>query len=283
MTRVRNLDLQIERNDDEDPSNPQKAKRLFPNLTRYPFTTAATLLLLGFAVSSQSIWQPLDVSWREWLGFAPTNLLDFQWQRLLTSLFLTAGSWKFLASLVMLTVCVGLAECCYGTLATMKLFLTTHLLVLITISVIVVLLATCISSPAFLALAKGRDIGPSAGYYGCLGALLLSLPSTTKRVVFLFVWSILLVRLAVSMTNLPEDAAVVSADIAHLLALPLGGFLTWCGYMTPSDASHPRSVAHSNQSPPNAETGISETGISETGGTENARAEDSSAGGKNKR
>lgn len=232
------------------PSIRKIAKRLFSNLPRYRFTTAATVMLLGFAFSSQSIWQPLHEAWRDWLGFAPTNLLNFQWQRLLTSLLLTAGGWKFAASLVMLIVCVGLAERRYGTLATMKLFLTTHLLVLITISAIVLVVTTFISSPSLLALAKGRDIGPSAGYYGCLGALLLSLPSKGKQVGFLCVLSILLIRLAYSTTHLPEDAAVVSADIAHLLALPLGSFLAWCGYVKPFEAYRNRSSQNASTDSP---------------------------------
>ncbi|HBV64494.1 MAG TPA: hypothetical protein DEF45_15905 [Rhodopirellula sp.] len=201
------------------------------------------------------MWQPLDETWRNWLGFAPTHLLDFQWQRLLTSLLLTAGGWKFAASMVMLTVCVGLAERCYGTLATIKLFLTTHLLVLITISIIVIVLTTFISSASLLALAEGRDVGPSAGYYGCLGGLLLSLPSRGKHLGFLFVLSILLIRLALSTTHLPENAAVVSADLAHLLAVPLGGCLSRCGYVKPLKASRNQSSQNtSTHSPTIGET-----------------------------
>jgi len=198
------------------------------------------VVLLGFALCSESYWQPLDETWRAWVGFAPTNLLDFQWQRLLTSLLLTAGGWKFAASLVMLTVCVGLTERCYGTLATIKLFLTSHVLVLIMISVTVLVLATNVSSPSILALTKGRDIGPSAGYYGCLGAILMSSQSLGKRLCILSVLSILVVRLTISTAGLPEDAAVVSADIAHLLALPLGGFLAWCGYVSPLPDTQPQ-------------------------------------------
>ncbi|MDB4664654.1 rhomboid family intramembrane serine protease [bacterium] len=210
------------------------------SLHRYRFTTAATVVLLGFALCSESSWQPLDETWRDWIGFAPTNLLDFQWQRLLTSLLLTAGGWRFAASLVMLAACVGLTERCYGTPATIKLFLTSHLLVLITISVTVLVLATNVSSPSILALAKGRDIGPSAGYYGCLGAILMSSQSLGKRLCILCVLSILLVRLTISTAGLPEDASVVSADIAHLLALPLGGFLAWCGYVSPLPDTQPQ-------------------------------------------
>ncbi len=200
-------------------------------------------MLLAFALWSESFWQPLDETWRDWLGFAPINLLDFQWQRLLTSSLLTAGGWKSPASFVMLAVCVGLTERCYGTPATMKLFLTSHVLVLIMISVTVLVLATNAPSPSILALAKEHDIGPSAGYYGCLGAILMSWRSFAKRACVLCVFAILLFRLNISTACLPEEAAVVSADIAHLLAFPLGGLLAWCGYIAslPQAATAPNS------------------------------------------
>lgn len=179
----------------------------------------------------------MDDTWRDWLGFAPTNLLDFKWQRFLTSSLLTAGGWKFMASILMLTLCAGMTERLYGTFATMKLFLTCHLTVLAALSVALLLVATFNSSPSILALTNAHDVGPSAGYYGCLGAILMWLPLISRRSVFLCVLSILLIRLIISVGHLPEGATVVSADVAHLLALPLGASLTWLGYIVPCTKS----------------------------------------------
>jgi membrane associated rhomboid family serine protease len=211
----------------------KRSKHLSPHVQRYRFTIAATALLLGFAIASDSCWHALDDTWRDWLGFAPTNLLDFKWQRFLTSLLLTAGGWKFMASILMLILCAGMTERLYGTFATMKLFLTCHLTVLAGLSVALLLVATFNSSPSILALTNGHDVGPSAGYYGCLGAILMWLPLLRRRSAFLCVLSILLIRLIISVGHLPEGATVVSADVAHLLALPLGASLTWLGYIVP--------------------------------------------------
>ncbi len=159
------------------------------------------------------------------------NLRDLQWQRYLTSLWLTAGGWQFVASIAMLTLCVGMTERLCGSFAAMKLFLSCHVSVLTTMSVVIVLLASIDSSPSLLALANGHDVGPSAGYYGCLGAILVLLPSLSGRPIFLCVFAVLLIRLIISVGHLPEDATSVSADLAHLLALPLGASLTRLGYV----------------------------------------------------
>jgi membrane associated rhomboid family serine protease len=189
--------------------------------------------LTVFAVLSDSYWQSLTPQWRDRLGFAPTNFLDFQWQRLLSSLLLTAGGWKFPASLLMLGACLAMAEHRLGTLATIKLFLTSHVTVLLILSVVILMLAHGVGTPSVMALANSRDIGPSAGYYGCLGAILMLFSGRWGVFGFSCVQSILLVRLVVSVSHLPDSASIVSADAAHLLALPLGVLLAWCGYVRP--------------------------------------------------
>ena len=211
----------------------RRAESLYSTIARYRFTLAAVIGLTVFAVLSDSYWQVLTSQWCNWLGFSATNLLDLQWYRLLSSLPLTAGGWKFPASLLMLGACVGIAEHRYGTVATIKLFLTSHVTVLLVLSVALLVLERGVDSPSVLALVKGRDIGPSAGYYGCLGAILMLLAGFPRGTSFVFVLSILLVRLMVSVSDLPDAANVVSADAAHLFALPLGGLLAWCGYVRP--------------------------------------------------
>ena len=138
-----------------------------------------------------------------------------------------------MASILMLILCTFMTERLYGTFATMKVFLTCHLTVLAALSVALLLLTTFNSSPSTLALTNGHDVGPSAGYYGCLGAILMWLPLLRRRSAFLCVLSILLIRLIISVRHLPEGATVVSADVAHLLALPLGASLTRLGYIVP--------------------------------------------------
>ena len=207
--------------------------------SKYGFTILSLVALAAFAIASDSYWNPLSDEWRQWLGFAPKNLLDFQWQRLFTSLILTAGEWKFIASFVMFGFCVGSVERVYGTWRTLRLFLTSHLTVLLTLSAVILVAALAFQSDWATRLATTRDIGPSAGYYGCLGAVLTRWPSRISLPSFALIGAILVVRLSVSASQMPDDPSVFSADAAHLLALPLGVMLAVGGYVQPKDALSP--------------------------------------------
>lgn len=200
-------------------------------LIRFKFTLVALVTLIGFAIASDSYWHPLPELWRQWLGYAPMNLLDLQWHRLLTSLTLTAGEWKFIASAVMLAFTVGIAESRYGTWQTAKLFFTSHLAVLVSLSLLVLVGARHFHWDLAVQLVESRDVGPSAGYYGCLGAVLTMLPRKAAVASMVGITFILVARLIVSLGRLPDDPSVVSADMAHLVALPLGSRLANRGYV----------------------------------------------------
>ena len=80
-------------------------------------------------------------------------------------------------------------------------------------------------------LANTYDVGPSAGYYGCLGGA-IALYFNRQQLSFLAAGIVILAgRLCLSASGLAEDPSVVSADIAHLIALPLGWFATQRGYL----------------------------------------------------
>ncbi|MGI9472927.1 MAG: rhomboid family intramembrane serine protease [Rubripirellula sp.] len=201
------------------------------SLSRFKFTLCASITLIVVAVASDSYWRPLPKAWREALGFAPTNLLDLQWHRLLTSLLLTAGEWKFLASALMLAFSLGIAEARFGTWQTVKLFFTSHLAVLVALSLLVLGVSVSLQTDWAIQLSESRDIGPSAGYYGCLGAILALLSKSARVPIFIGIETVLAARLMYSIGRLPEDPSVVSADIAHLVAFPLGMCLASWGFV----------------------------------------------------
>jgi len=71
-------------------------------------------------------------------------------------------------------------------------------------------------------LAKARDVGPSAGYFGCLGLALAALPRPARGRVLAAVLVLLAARFAGSFIRVPDGGRQISADSAHLVALPLG-------------------------------------------------------------
>ena len=70
-----------------------------------------------------------------------------------------------------------------------------------------------------------RDVGPSAGYLGCLGLWCAALPRTKSRVAVLAV-----VGVVFATTQLPGPVGIsveakASADLAHLIAVPAGWWI----------------------------------------------------------
>ena len=198
---------------------------------RYAFTIFALVCLTGFAVVSDSCLRPLADDWRQSLGFAPISLVELQFYRVLTCLFLTAGAGSFFSSLAMLGFAVGMVESMVGTAQTIKLFLSAHIVVLLMLSILIVLPACHIGVDAGRVLAGTYDVGPSAGYYGCLGGV-IALRFKQKQSILLAVGIVVLAaRLSFSAAQFADNPSVVSADIAHLIALPLGWLATHWGFI----------------------------------------------------
>jgi hypothetical protein len=116
----------------------------------------------------------------------------------------------------------------YGSLRASIAFWGTHL---ITLALSWILLAPlklagdATGSLLFLA----RDVGPSAGFVGCLGYLLSGLKGNARSLALAFgvIW--LVGVLAVNLGTVASAPAEVSAAMSHLLALPVGfvlGLLT---------------------------------------------------------
>jgi hypothetical protein len=66
-----------------------------------------------------------------------------------------------------------------------------------------------------------RDVGPSAGYYGCLGFALANTSSRRATTVG-GVALLLILRLASSGYHLPNAGHILAADLAHVVAFPIG-------------------------------------------------------------
>jgi hypothetical protein len=104
-------------------------------------------------------------------------------------------------------------------------FVGTHLATLLLMSVGIATLFAMIETHRGSLLWEVKDVGPSAGYYGCLGLAIAGLSPGLRLSVFAAIMVVLMSRLAWSPFHLPENGHVMSADIAHLIAFPLGALL----------------------------------------------------------
>lgn len=192
---------------------------------RFPFTLAILLSVGVVAAITGTHWDRLHPELLHGFGFAPRHLPEFEWFRLITSALMTDGGIVLYVALVILVLGVGWAERMYGSWRTALVFWGVHFVTLLTVSL-------AIAFPLhFLDVAHGsflvhtRDVGPSAGYYGCLGLACTTLPRRVRAAVIAAVTLVLVARLVWSWGGVLTPKSTLSADAAHLLAFPLGVFL----------------------------------------------------------
>ena len=191
-------------------------------LRRFPFTLLMLVVLGVTAVFTNTHLSTLTKGWLERLGYAPRDLWLFNWERLITSALVTFGQRVFWLAMGMITLAVGAAEWLTGTKRTAVTFWGIHLTTLLSESLLIALPLHLSGSAIGTALILARDVGPSAGYFGCLGLASRRLPRP---------WSWLsgtavLVALIIALFQAPRvgqgTAVKLAADLAHLIAFPLG-------------------------------------------------------------
>ena len=165
----------------------------------------------------------LEPELRRAYGSSLETTLNGKLLRLFSSLFLTAGGWRFYASVGMLAGSVGWVEWKCGTWRTTVVFFGVHLATLVFIYFLCILPLSTMKIAFAESLVDVRDVGPSAGYYGCLGFALARATLWWKWPVGLIIYGVLVIRLTMSVLSLDEPHLVMG-DVAHLVALPLGVF-----------------------------------------------------------
>jgi len=191
-------------------------------LRRIPFT----LLMLGglglTALLTNTYFEQITFHWLNLTGFAPNDLWYWRMERMFTSALVTSGGRVFWQALFFVASTVGTAEWLTGSKRTAATFWGVHLLTLILLSLIISLAIYQLRDIGLEASEIARDVGPSAGYFACLGLI----SARMKRPWHWVSGGILLVIFIVVFLLPPgagENAEVkFSADLAHLLAFSLG-------------------------------------------------------------
>jgi membrane associated rhomboid family serine protease len=200
---------------------------LFRLAARLPFTI---LLLLGLTVAgwwTNSHLGPLEATHRQWFGSSLQKMLDGEFLHVFTSLFLTAGGWHFAATVLMSAACVGWSERVHGTLRTVLVFFGVHVITLAVVNFVCLLPLASFKLAFAEALLDSSDVGPSAGYYGCLGFALATTRRNFKWSLGVPVFGILTARLILSSLAVNEAPHFVIGDVTHLIAFPLGLMAQW--------------------------------------------------------
>jgi hypothetical protein len=181
------------------------------------------------ALITNTYFQVITHHWLNRTGFAPNDLWYWNLGRLFSSAFVTSGGIVFWEALLMVAGVVGLAEWMTGWRRTAATFWGVHLLALVLLSLIVSLSVHQLSRFGLEGAEIERDVGPSAGYFACLGLV----SSRLKRPWHWVSGGILLAFFVIALLTpaAAGDNAKIkfSADLAHLLAFPLGWLSTMVG------------------------------------------------------
>lgn len=122
----------------------------------------------------------------------------------------------------MLAVCMGAVEFAQGSLIAMLVFMGTHVATILLMLGGVLMLNRLTESHRGNLLWYTRDVGPSAGYYGCLGFAIVGLWPNQLMLITTAMISWLVLRLGWSTYHLIDEGQMMSADVSHLIAFPLG-------------------------------------------------------------
>lgn len=193
-------------------------------ISRLPFTLTVLTCLIVVALATNTYFEPIAHHWLNRTGFAPNDLWYWRIERMFISALVTSGGKAFWEALFLVAFAVGLAEWMTGWKRAAATFWGVHLLALILLSLIVSLAIHQLRDIGLEATEVARDVGPSAGYFACLGLVSARLKGPWNWVsggmLFAFFGIALFTPVAAG-----EIASIkFSADLAHLLAFPLGWF-----------------------------------------------------------
>jgi len=193
------------------------------SLPRFPFTLMMLTLLGLTAIWTHTHTTTISAEWLNRLGFAPFDLLALNLGRLFTSAMVTAGGRVFWEALGMVTFAVGLSEWLTGSRRAALTFWGVHFSTLLIESLAIALPMHWFGMSLGSLVALSRDVGPSAGYFGALGLVSahLKYPWNLVSGGLIFI-ALEFALLHVSGNN--NLGAEVSADIAHIIAFPLGWY-----------------------------------------------------------
>jgi len=204
-------------------------------LRRLPFTLLMLAGLVVAALVTNTYFQEISRHWLNRIGFSANDLWYWRLERLFTSALVTMGGKVFFGALFLVALFVGLAEWMTGWKRAAITFWGVHLTVLLLLSLIISLASHQLRNIGLEASALARDVGPSAGYVACLGLVSarFNRPWSWISGVMLFAFFVIALFMPPYMGESPQIK--FSADLAHLLAFPLGWFSARMFFVLPKD------------------------------------------------
>jgi hypothetical protein len=191
-------------------------------VSRLAFTLFMLVGLIAGALVTHTGFQLISTDWLNRVGFSPNDLWGGQVWRMFSATFVTLGEISFWGSFLLAGILVGLAEWQTGWRRTAATFWGVHMLTLLLLSLIISLAASQLRALGLDASTATRDVGPSAGYFACLGLVSSRMKPPWNWVSKLAILLILIIILFLPVAAGENARINFSANLAHLLAFPLG-------------------------------------------------------------
>ncbi len=159
------------------------------------------------------------------LGLAPRHLVSGELIRVFTSVFLTHDFRHLAVAILMVFLAVGWCELTLGPKTALWTFCLSHVTSVLIFTVSIGVLHWMRVGQTISTLYALHDVGPSAGYYGCLMRTILSVQMQRRKAWALSLFAILSARAAVSLLQMPDSQIGLSSDFVHLIAVSVGVIL----------------------------------------------------------
>lgn len=186
------------------------------------FTSLMLIMILSFAALTKSNEGELPEEWLSRMGFAPKDIWLKKFENIFLSAFITDSRRAFIQALVMIFFFVGALELRLTTWITMLYFWCIHVLTLFFVTLFIIGPFEKTGHKLGQSLYLSKDVGPSAGYFGCLGVLIHNFfGAGIGWIVFLSVIIGMLIYLRVPVSE-EKKLMKLHADLAHMVALSMG-------------------------------------------------------------
>ena len=187
-----------------------------------PFTIVLLACIIGAGIWTKIYRGALSHHWIERFGFAPKDLWNARLEQLFFSLFFTNNRRSFIQAIVLIVFAVGGMEWNAGTLRAALTFWGIHATTLIVLSFFIIFPLHKLKTTVGKELALVKDVGPSAGYFGCLGFMTRPFPFPWPWLAAFLVLAGLLIYSFVPPRRDESFQVKRHADWAHIIAFVLG-------------------------------------------------------------
>ncbi len=185
------------------------------------FTLLMLVLIASFAELTKSNKGRLKPEWLLHMGYAPKDIWFRKIEKIFLSALITDSQKAYIQALILIFFFVGTLEIMTRTWYTLICFWSVHVLTLLIVSLLIIIPAKKSGHVLGEELYFAKDVGPSAGYFGCLGVLLGYLPGALSLISLILMCVGILVYLTQPVAK-EHRLMKIHSDLAHLIAVLIG-------------------------------------------------------------